>query len=193
MAEKPQESDPQGIAATLMRVVGDIIKNTCHLELTKDPEFVERDIIEYQSRMRISSLEKFNGPCFVSSISFYLTEEHLEQHDACGTMVLYLEEELAGKILKTLEAQSFDEEDSEMVSDRCGKLCSLIADNFKNELSKMGHKDLRLSELINGINDIPQGVEFPYNQYKFYETHFDLWKKKAIVVDAVMAPFQPRN
>lgn len=188
MAAKTQESDPPIIATTLIEVVQDTFRKMGNVEFSKDPRFIKRDIIEYESRMRVFGLEKFNGPCYVSSISYYSSQKHQEAHDACGTMNLFMEEGAAGKILKTLGYTGFDDEDETMVLDNCGEFCNVLAGNFKNGLTNLGYKDLYLSAPIKEKNNLSKGAEFPFSQYIYYETEFYLWKQKAVVVDIVMAP-----
>ncbi|MHA1656551.1 MAG: chemotaxis protein CheX [Candidatus Heimdallarchaeota archaeon] len=186
MSAKDKEFDPQVIATTLMGCVQDTFKKMCNLTFSQDPDFVEKELIEYESRMRTFGLEKFNGPCYVAAISFYLSPKEIEEHDALGALVLYIEAEVAEKLLKAL-GYDFDEEDEDLVLDNCGEFCNVIAGQFKNQLNSLGYKDLTISAPIKGKNDIRQGVEFSYDQYKLYESSYYFFKKKALVVVATMS------
>ena len=109
MSSKNKEFDQQKVATTLMTSVQTTLEKMYHLSLTQDPEFIEKEIIEYNSRMRTFGLEKFNAPCYVSAINFYLSQKHLEKHDALGAMVLYINEDSALKLLKASGFKNVDE------------------------------------------------------------------------------------
>ena len=190
-----QEFDPQVISTTLMGVVQSTFKTMCKLEFTKQPEIIERDVIEYDSKMRTVGFDKFQAPCYIASISYYLSPTHMEQHDACGTMNLYIEEEFAERILAYLNEGSLDEEEEiddemeeETLLDNCGELCNIIAGNFKNEVKGMGFIDLTMSAPVKAKNTVVEGVDFPYSQYRYFEARFELWQKECLIIDVVMAP-----
>ncbi len=190
MVAKDREFDPQVIATTLMGCVQTTLEQMYNLKLSQDPEFEEKEIIEYASRMQTFGLEKFNGPCYISAINFYLSPRHLEEHDPVGAIVIYIREDLAVRFLKALGFEDADEEDEEIVLDCCGELANIITGQFKNELTSLGYKDLTISAPIKAKNDIPGGVEFNYNEYKLYELTFYLWKEKTMVINITMAPVE---
>ena len=185
MAAKESTSS-QNIATACIKVVENILKQKSILAFTKDPESVQRDIIEYDSRMRVFGMEKFNGPCFMSVINYYFSQEDLKNHKACGAFIFYVEESCAGKLLKALGFKGFDDEDEAAVLKICGEFCEVLAGEYKNELSNVGYKDLVLSAPTNYHNVVPEGVEFSYDEYVKYEMSFHLWKQKAVVVDITM-------
>ena len=181
-----ESTSAQNIATSCIKVVEELFKSKPNVTFTKEAEFVQRDIIEYNSRMRIFGMEKFNGPCFISVINYYLTEVDLKAHKACGAVVLYIEESCAGKLLKSLGYKGFDDEDNDSVMKICGEFCTSLTDEYKKELSSLGYKDLASSTPSNFYNGVPDGVEFNYDEYVKYEMSFFLWKQKAIVLDITM-------
>jgi len=183
-----EEFDPQVIATTLMGCVQDTFEKMCHVTLSKPPEFIEKDIIEYGSRMRVFGPEKFNGSCYIAAINFYLNQQKFKEDDSCGVMVLYIQDETTGKLMKALGQPGLDEDDEETLLDTCGEFCNVIAGQFKNELRSFGYIDLVISAPLKYKNDIPEGVNFKYSEYKLYELSFHIWKEKLIVVDATMSP-----
>ena len=185
MSAKDSTSAPS-IATGCIKVVEDLLKSKPGITLTKESEFVQRDIIEYNSRMRVFGMEKFNGPCFISVINYYSSEVDLKAHKAGGAVVLYIEEGNAAKLLKALGFKKFDEEDNDAVLKMCGEFCTLLAEDYKKELSSLGYKDLVLSAPSNYLNGVPEGVEFSYDQYVKYEMSFYLWKQKTVVLDVTM-------
>jgi len=179
--------DSQVLATTLMGVVGGAIEEMANTTFTKDPEFAQKDLIEYDGRMRADGMEKFNGPCYVAAISYYLSTKELKKHDACGAFVLYVNEEFAEKVMHALGHKHIEAEDEESVLDGVGELCNLLSGNFKSEISNLGYKDLSMSAPVKHRNTIPEGIEFSYDQYDKYECSFYLWNEKTIVVDITMA------
>lgn len=193
MTAKNEQFDPQVIATTIMGVVQDTFEKMCHASFSKPPEFVEKKIIEYNSKMRVFGLEKFNGPCYASVINFYVNLHYQEKKETCGTFVLYVEEDIALRMLKELGYTGFNEEDEDLIKDSCGEFGNVIAGNFKNELKEIGYSDLIISAPTTYKNDIPDGVDFPYSQDKLCEIGFYLWKEKAIVIDMTMAAVPTKN
>src|SRR3990172_6447999 len=171
MTAKDKGFDKQAIATTLIGCVQEIFTKTCHLTFSKEPEYVEREIIEYNSRMRIFGLEKFNGPCYIAVVNFYLNKREYEAKNVQGVMVLYILEEIIEKLMKALnfEGVGSNEEDVESILNGCGEFCNMIAGQFKNALPALGYSDLVISAPSKYVNDIPDGVEFHYGEYKLYE------------------------
>jgi len=183
-----EEKETAVIATTLQGSVESLFAAMSKVPFSQDPEISEKDIIEYNSRMRVFGLEKFNGPCFVASCSFYLSEENLKNHAAHGTVVIYLEEDMSTQLLKTLGYKDFNENDEESVLNVCGEFCTALSEQFKNDLQKIGYKDFKISEPLKYKNSISEGVEFNYDQYKMHEISFFMWKQKVLVCDVTMAP-----
>ena len=184
-SEKKVESP---VATALMSCLQRIFQKANGLPFSKDPDSLERDVIEYDSRMRTFGLERFNGPCFVTSISFYLSQQDMDAHKAQGAIVLFIEESSVGRILKAMGEAKFNEDDDEVVFEKCAEFCNVIAMDFQQEISSLGYKNLVVGKPNAQRNDIAEGVEFPYDQYKFSELNFYFFKRKAVVVDVVMAP-----
>lgn len=191
---KHERFDPQVIATTLMGIIQETFKTICNWDVTEEPTFYDKDIIEYNSRMRVFGLEKFNDITFLSAIYYYTDQKKFKDHDPCGTLVLYIRDEIARKIVKVLENKgimndSDTDSDSDMdavILDNCGEFCNMVAGNFKNELTNLGYHDLVMSAPFNYKNDIPEGVMFPYDEYKSYEICFDLFGKKSLIVSIVL-------
>lgn len=188
MAATKEEFDPQVIATTMMGCVQETFEKMCNVSLSKAPEFNEKEIIEYDGRMRVFGLEKFDGPCYISAINFYVDKKHFEEKDSSGVVVLYIEEEAAEKLGKAMGQSEADLEDEEVVLDTCGEFCNVVVGQFKNELRALGYIDLIISAPIKHKNDISEGVDFQYSEKKLYELNFHVWKRKLIVVDITMAP-----
>jgi hypothetical protein len=187
----PKEFDAQVIATTLMDVIPKVFQANFGFSFVDNPTFVRKEVIEYQSRMRVFGLEKFNGPCYISSISLYLTERHLQKQKPCGTVVVYVEPEYAVRFLAALgfKNQGEDEEDPTFeatIIDNCGEIANLIVGSYKNELANLGMKNLVISAPLSRKDSIEEGVEFPYSQYYYHELKYTHKKTTVLVVDCVM-------
>lgn len=182
-----QNQDPKVLMTRLQKVVEGVLKSTGNLNVSQEIQIHERDVIEYESRMRVSGMEKFNAPCYVASISYYRDEASQAKQDACGVMVVYIEEESVSKLLTAMGYKTAKASEEEAILDHCGELCNLISGNFKNELAGFGYSGLVSTAPITAKNSIPSGVDFPYSQYKLYEADFYLWKEKILVLGLCMA------
>lgn len=182
-----KEFDVQVLNTTLMGCMEDILGKMSGVAATDQPQVRTIDIIEYEGRMRVTGMEKFNAPSYVSVINYYLNQADLEKHRAKGSMVVFVDAENAGKLFKSLGFYVSDDEDEASMMDACGELCNLLGGSFKNELSNMGFVDMSMSAPSNYRNTVMQGVEYSQDQQTKQEFSFFYWKRKAIVVEVTMA------
>lgn len=189
----PEKFDPQIIATTLMGCAQDTLQKTCQITLSQKPTFIKREIIEYDSKMRLLGLEKFNGPCYLSSINFYLDQQHFSDKICCGVVALFVEEAFAEIVAKSFGQKGLDCEDPEIIMDCSGEICNVIVGQFKNELRSFGYSNLVISAPIKAINDIPEGVDFPYGEDSYYELSFVVKGEKVMVAIIVLAPIPNIN
>ena len=111
-----------------------------------------QNILEYQGRMSVTGMEKFNGPAYIAAVSFYLNEQDRDKHRAKGAMVLYLEASNTEKVLRGFGHPVSDEDEEEETLAACGKLCAMLATKFKENLS--GASSLIMSTPISNKNSI---------------------------------------
>ncbi len=185
MAEK---FDPQVIATTLMGCVQETFDKMGRITFSQKPDFVAKEVIEYESRMRLFGLEKFNGPCYVGVINLYLNKKAYDVKESCGLIVLLVREDIAPELVKAMGNTGIDEEDEEIIMDSVGEFCNVVVGQFKSELRSFGYPDLTISAPAKYRNYAPDGADFPYSEYKYYEISFYIKKQKAIVVVVTMAP-----
>ena len=187
MPSSEKETHQSRIASALLDVVKKIIAQHENLVFSKDPEIVERDIIEYDSRLRISGMEKFNAPCYICLGGIYRSQQDLEAHNAIGAIILYLEEMNAERLFKGLGFHGFHDDNEEEMLDKGAEFLNLIIEQFKPELSNLGYKNIVLSSILKHRNNIPEGVEFHYDEYKMHQLSFYLWKEKIFAIDITLA------
>jgi hypothetical protein len=149
-------------------------------------------LIEYQGRMSVTAMEKFNGPTYISGVSFYLSSQDKDKHRAVGAMALYIEASNAEKLLKAFGYSVGDDEEDEEVLNACGKVCVVLAEGLKKELAKLKYPDLILSVPVSEKNSLADGIESGANQMEKQEISFFFWKKKVLVVDLVLSSLTAR-
>ncbi len=181
-----KEFDKQVLYTTIMGVVESTFDKMCHVKFGAEPIVVEKDILEYNSRMRVFPMEKFNGPAYVASINYYLSQKDLENENAIGTFVLFVKEDVAEKLLRAFGYGSRDAENESLLFDNCGEFCNVLAGNVKNELVGLNYADLTMSAPSKYKNAVPEGVQFDYSLFKKQEVTFTFWGQKCIVVEACM-------
>ncbi len=186
MPDSKSKADQSAIAKTLLSCVEETLTSMGGLTFSNTPEFKERNIIEYDSKMQVSGLEKFNDSAYVAAVNFYLSEDHQKRRECCGVLAAFIEEDGASKFLKTLGYTGFNDDDDELIIEKCAEFSTVLAEKFKEAMVKSGSKNFILSASVKGKNNIPGGIDFPYNQYVYYEANFYFWKKKSLVIDIVM-------
>jgi hypothetical protein len=183
-----KDSDFQAFVKTLAGATDKTFKSMCSLVIDDAPKIRKFFIVECDGKMRVSGMEKFNGPAYISTISFYRSAEDTKKHKACGAIVLYIEQTEAERLLKSLGYRDANEEDQDSMMKPCGEFCKIIAGNFKNELVTEGNVDLVMSSPENYHNSVPLGVDFGYDQVEQYELRFAIRGKEIMAVDITLSP-----
>ncbi len=188
-----KEFDRTVLNTTITRVVQETFKKMLHVDPQGQPAIVQRDIIEYDSRMRVFPLEKFNGPAYVSYVNLYLSEKELQANNAAGAFVLFVKEDIAEKLLKAFGRSLKDGEDEGVLMEHVGKFCHVLVEGLLKELTGLGYTNLFLSTSFQARNSVPEGVPFDYELYVKQEITFTFWNQKCIVVEACLGPVPPQD
>ncbi len=179
--------DPQVLTGAFMAAMGQMLEKLSNIPASQEPKIEESEIIEYEGRMRVSGMEKFNSPAFLSVVNFYLNQGEMQRHKPKGALILYLEAENISKFLKAFGVHFADDEDDKSLMDACGKVCEAVAAEFKNELTRKGYVELVLSNPSNYKNNILEGIAYSQDQKTKQTVNFFYFKTKAIVADLTMA------
>lgn len=177
----------QTVANSLKTVIQDLL-SAGGVTFTHDTQIVEKDIIEYESRLRVFGLAKFNKPCFITAVNFYASQRDMESHNPLGALVVYIEADNSDKVSKALGVGLKIDDEDEAVLEKIGELGRVIAEPYLRILQSNGYSQLVFSKPQSYFNDVPEGVEFNYNEYKYYEISFFAWKEKILVADITLAP-----
>jgi len=183
MTKKP---DDQALSSAVVSIVEDTFKQLCRAEFSADPVVVEKNIIEYDGRMRLFPMEKFNAPAYVAAVTYHLSQKQLEAVDPAGTFVLYVKEDMIEKLFKAFGRPVIEAEDEVKCLDMAGQFCSILAGNLKNQLAGLDLIDLFVSTPYTYKNAVPDGVPFDYSLFKKHEFSFSFWKEKCIVIEVCM-------
>lgn len=188
MAAKTRYELLESAAALLVETADQLLQSKGgNFVYTVKPEMIEREIIEYSSRMRVSPMEIFNHSCYIALTNLYRSQADKTSHSAVGAVLMYVHAEYAEKLFKMMGynlSSSMEEEEA---------LAGITLDFFKefieNYQKKLGSKygAFILSEPQTFVSDVPGGVEFSYNEYSFYEISFSLWNKKVIAFNMTLA------
>lgn len=182
-----KEFNTQVLRENLILSVKESLQSLADLELSSEPEVNDRDIIEYQGKMRVFGLDKFNGPCYISVINFYRTAEEMKKEKAIGAYIFFVDVDVAERLFKSMGLEGMDPEDDAIMFDGCGEVCNILAGALKNDLNMKGYKELVISAPSSHKNDVAGGVAFSFDQYTKQEFVFELWNKKAFVVEVTLA------
>ena len=188
---KPLDLDVLNPAVT--GVMEEVLAKLGGINPTASPTTKTVDIEEYEGRMRVNGIDKFQAPSYISTVVFYSSAGDAGQHrNAKGTVVLYVDHENAGKLFNGLGFRVPEDEDDVSMMESCGKMADLIASTFKNRLVQQGYADLAKSAPSNYKNSVPEGVEFSKDQTSKQEYCFFYWKRKAIIVEVALTPIPRR-
>lgn len=180
--------DPQIINPILTDVIEQLITTKGSLPASKPFEIATKAIDGYEDRMLVKAAEKFNVAAYIATSSFYLNQSDLQAGRPRGTMVIYMDTEVADKLFKAAGLQVPYDEDDESMMGLCGSLCQLIADALKDRLAAAGYVKLEASTPDVYKNNISEGVEYSKDQNEKQELSFYFLKHKALVIDWTLAP-----
>ena len=180
--------DLKNLAGTLAEIVEKSFQGAFPVNFSDKPAIEVRDIIEYDGRMRVSGMEIFNGPTYISAVNFYRSAKEQAEGKACGAIVIYLKEGQLEALLKGAGFKGVDDEDGQSVMNACAELSKTIAVNFKNELKGKGYSELILSSAKSYQNNVPSGIDFSFDQYQKYEISFSIKGEKSLAADLTLSP-----
>ena len=184
--------DPQILNPIITGIVEELITTKGNIAASKPFEVATKLIDEYEERMLVKATDKFDVAVYIAAISLYLTPAEKQAHKAKGSVVLYMDIEVADKMFKAAGLQVPYDEDDESMMGLCGNLCQLIVDALKERLSAAGYPSLELSVPEIHKNTISEGVEFSKDQEEKQEISFYFLKHKALVIDWTLAPIPRR-
>jgi len=168
----------------LVQGVTKLFQTRGEIQFSEKPVVEIKRITDYEGRMRVDGMEKFdNEPTYVSAINYYINGKDMENHKAVGAVITYVKQDYLPKLMKTLKYPPIDDESDDELRDSCGTLCNIIAGGFKTEISSSGYIELEMSHFINFRNSSFGGVEFCKAEYDECEVAFCIDGEKRLVVE----------
>ncbi|MFA5087514.1 MAG: chemotaxis protein CheX [Candidatus Omnitrophota bacterium] len=187
--QKAQNKELDKFAELLAKSIESLFKERGEIVFSRKPVLTRSNIVEYEGRMRVAGMEKFdNEPTYISAVSFFSNARDMEKHNTLGVVVVYVKQDYLATIMKMLQYPPIDDESDDELRDSCGTLCNIIAGRFKSEISAAGYVELEMSHFVNFRNSSFGGVEFCRSEYDKYQIEFVIQDKKQVVVEMSMGP-----
>lgn len=178
-----KEFDKKTLDELIPKIVLRVFERVFSVKPVQDVEIKEREIIEYDSKMRLFPMEKFNGPVYIAVSNLFLSQRDLEQEMSVGTIALFVKEDVIEKLIKGFGHLSRDAENEEIVMGDCATLLREITKEVKESLSSLNYPELMSSDPVKYKNNIPDGVPFNYSLFKKQEFIFSFWGQKSIAIE----------
>lgn len=182
-----QTTHLQELSEILVRLVDQSFQQSGKVSFSQDAVVETKSIMEYNRRMRVSGLEKFNGAAYVASVSFYRNDKDRASHNACGALVLNVADQEMKKLFDGLGVTGFDDDEEDEAIEKCCEVCQTLADEFINRIGAKRDMSVVRSEAVGGRNTIADGVEFGYDQYDAQEVSFFVKGQKVLAFDLTMS------
>src|SRR3989338_4379577 len=115
------------------RCVQKALEGYCQVAFTKEPKAEQIEIIEYESRMRVFGLEKFNDTCYIALVNLFESPLELEKKETCGVLLIFVHEESAERLFRTV-LKGVQGEDEDLIRDSTKKLCLSVLELLKKEI-----------------------------------------------------------
>jgi hypothetical protein len=179
--------DQQTLSTAALNIMNEALGKMPAIVPTSPPDVKTVDIVEYDKRMKVSGVEKFDSTSYVSVINFYSNQGDLQKHKPKGAFILLFDSENAGKFYKALGFSVSDDEDDMSMINTNGEVCLSLATSFKTALASLGYGDLVMSEVANYKNKVLEGVEYSPEQKSKLEITFTYFKRKSIVLELSFA------
>ncbi len=176
------------LASTLTEIVEKTISEKNALMPTAPTESALKDILEYEGRMRVSGMDKFNSPSFIAVSNLYLNDADKQRNKPKGAIVVFMNTEFADKIFKALGlAVPYDEDDDSMMK-LCGEFTATVVNALTDRLAGAGYVSLLSQAPLVYKNNVSEGVAFSVDQQEKQEITFTYFKNKAIIIEVSLAP-----
>jgi len=173
------------VAELLKAIIQSSVIDQYGIELSEETDVVQKQMMDYEGRMRTLGLDKFNGLCYLAAVSLYKSEASQEKQDAVGGLIVYVEDEVAERVFKALGQKA--NMDDESILNAAGAIAKNMAEGLNKQLSAKGFSSLVISEPVPARNDLSNGIPFHKSQYTYYEYDLHIWKQKAVVVALTLA------
>lgn len=185
-----QNQDLYPLSLILISAMTKMLEAKGQIYLSSEPKISEKPIVQFQRRMRIDGLEKFNARTAMASINFYKDNEDMEHGKALGAIIVYIPTEYLSRLMWMLDYDRIDEDEEDVAMAACGTVANLIGGHFVKELSAHGYIFLQMSHFEGFINSCLNGINFFFEEDYKHEIEFYIKGEKQIVVELSMKKLQ---
>ncbi len=175
--------DPPTLTAAVIQVVESLVSQKTPLPSSEPAKAVAKETLEYEDRMRVNGMDKFDAPSFISAVSLYANAADMQRDKAKGAVALYMNAEFADKIYKSIGYTIPYDEDDETMLKLGAEFCQAIVKGVMARITSAGYAELTVSQPAVAKNSIQHGVAFSPDQHEHQEVSFFYFKNKAIVVE----------
>ena len=182
-----KNNDLEKFSGLLLKGVTNLFQERGEIKFTKPPATQRRTIIEYDRKIPVDRIEKFNNErTYGSTVNYYGNAAEMARNKTLGALIVYVPEAYLPKLMRTLQYPAIDDEDEKAMLDSVGTLCNIVAGRFKSEVSSAGYIELEMSHFNNFRNSPLYGIDFCFPEYEKYEISFDLEGVKRMVLEVTM-------
>jgi len=175
-------------ALCLAEVILRTFEHQGKLDVSSKPIPRLRPIVQSNQRMKIMSLDKFDGTTYIGTINFFKDQEDLKAKKAVGALIVYIGDKYIVDLFNQMGYPGLDESNDEELQDAVGTFCNIIAGKFKLALTQLGFIELEMSHFSTYRDAVKDGIPFDYRQSRKYEITFEIDEGKALVVELTMGP-----
>jgi hypothetical protein len=186
-----QHSDLEVFALCLVIAIKKVLEQQANLIVSREPVLHKRAVIQFQKRMRVDALEKFNERTVFSTVHFYRDKAAMEKGVALGNIIVYIPVNNIVKLFEKLNYPPVDEDDDAAVLDASGTLVNLFAGAFVKDMAARGYGFLVMSHFESYINVALNGIDFSSDQEYKYEIDFEIRGQRVFVVELTMGAIGP--
>jgi len=180
------------LALALSAAVKKVFYEKSETTFSGEPEIEKKPIVEFNGRMRVDAMEKFNTTTVFSVIQLASSEDGLRKQEYLITLVFYLDKDSLPDFLRLLQYPYIDADEDLEVKDGCGTLGNVIAGQYKKEMASLGYRDASMSHFESYINTAVNGIAIPRGTTEKYQVTFEVDGTKRLVVELISFAMLPR-
>ena len=187
-----REAELKSLAEALAEVMTVTFDKKGGIKFAAKPTIERRDIVEWNKKMTITGMEKFNGLTYISVVNYYLSDLDKQKQNTLGALILFVAEGNLPTFVSKLGFPKVDDENPDEMKEGCGKVCNELSEAFKEKLISLGYPKLLNSDIQNHRNNVPQGVNFCYKEYDKFEINFSIENRKVLSTELTLG-VMPRS
>jgi hypothetical protein len=184
------KSDVNQYLPALTTCIQKTFEAMCSLSFEK-PVITKSKIIEYGETMRVSAMEKFDGPTFIAMNEFTYPKGHRFAGEPAGALLSYVPQEHAAYFLQAAGYGNI--EALEEIQDSTAEFNNIVAGNFKGELVRQGYTEVDLKESQGYYCAVNAGVHYDMEETEKIELMYQVGNKKILAFELTLGQLQKKK